>query len=194
MNNVFISAMASLAVFAVGAAPVPAMAESFDASTIACERIAAAYRTKTETDMSFINGILNWMGGYHATEAQGTVVDWAKLSKAFDETIAFCAGHPNVGVMSASERFMGETIEEASETAVDLAIITCEKLLTEKQLIDNAGDTFMWLAGFHTSTNKDTKTLDLDKFVTQMTEIANYCAENPKVGLVTASAKFMGDE
>ena len=144
--------------------------------------------------MSFINGILNWMGGYHATEAQGTVVDWKTLSKAFDQTIAFCAEHPNVGIMSASERFMGEHIEEAGPDAYDLSILKCETALTDQSVVKNIGDTFMWLAGYHTSTNKDSTTLDLDAFVKQTEQIADYCASNPKSGLVTVSEKFMSDE
>jgi hypothetical protein len=191
MSNAFFSAVICIVSFAVAAAP--AKAESIDASTIACEKINTAYTSQTATDMSFINGILNWMGGYHATEAQGTVVDWKKLSKAFDQTTAFCGEHPNVGVMSASARFMGDHIEEPGSDAYDLAILTCESLLTDKSVIKNAGDTLMWLAGYHTSTNKDSTTLDLDKFVSQTVQIADYCAANPKSGLVTASEKFMSE-
>lgn len=192
MNKAFLSVAALTFLSALAAAP--ATAETIDASAISCERLAAAYDSKTKSDISFVNGILNWMGGYHATEAQGTVVDWEKLSKAFDQTVAFCAEHPNVGVMSASERFMGEHIEQAGPSAYDLAILKCETLLTNKAVIKNAGDTLMWLAGYHTSTNKDSTTLDLDKFVEQTGQIADYCAANPESGLVTVSEKFMSDE
>ncbi len=192
MRNAFLSVMAFT--FLSAAAVSPAIAKSIDASTISCEKITAAYKSKTETDMSFINGILNWMGGYHATEAQGTVVDWKTLSKAFDQTIAFCAEHPNVGVMSATERFMGEHIEEAGPDAYDLAILKCETALNDQSVVKNIGDTFMWLAGYHTSTNKDSTTLDLDAFIKQTGQIAEYCASNPKSGLVTVSEKFMSDE
>jgi hypothetical protein len=192
MINAVFSAMICVFLFAVGAAP--ATAETIDASTISCETINTAYKTKTATDMSFINGILNWMGGYHATEAQGTTVDWKTLSKAFDETIAYCAEHPNVGVMSATEKFMGAHIEEAGPDAYDLSILTCESVLSEKSVLKDIGDTFMWLAGYHTSTKKDATALDLDAFIAQTAQIAEFCASNPKSGLVTVSEKFMSEE
>jgi hypothetical protein len=173
---------------------VPAMAESVDVSTIGCDKINAAYRTKTEHDLSFINGILNWLAGYHATEDQGTMVDWSKTSHAFDQTVAYCAEHPKAGVMTASKKFMGDNIEDEGPDTSDLAIVTCEQALTDKNLIKNIGDTFMWLAGYHTSTNKDSKTLDFDKFVEQTGKIVDYCAANPQAGLFTASEKFMSED
>lgn len=185
----FVAAATFLFALALG----PATAETIDASTIACERINVAYAKKSESDMSFINGVLNWMGGYHATEAQGTVVDWTALSKAFDQTVAFCAGHPNVGIMSASGRFMGEHIEEVGTDAYDLAIVKCESALTDQSVVKNIGDTLMWLSGYYTSTNTDSTTLDLDAFVKQSGQIAEYCAANPTSGLVTVSAKFMSE-
>jgi hypothetical protein len=173
---------------------VPASAEAIDASTISCSRIAEAMERKSEKDMSFVNGILNWMGGYHATEAQGTVVDWKKLSNAFNQTIAYCVEHTNVGVMSASDKYMGEHIEEAGPDAFDLAIITCETLVSDKSPLKDVGNTFMWLAGYHTSSQKASTMLDVDKFVEHVSKIADYCAANPKTGLVTASEKFMATD
>lgn len=181
------------AIFASAFLPAVATAAPIDVSTISCERLASAYEAKTESDLSFVNGILNWLGGYNATEAQGTAVDWDKLSGSFNKTVAFCAEHPGVGVMTASEKFMGENIEEAGPDTYDLAIVTCEKALTDKNLSKNIGDTFMWLAGYHASYNNGSTMLDIDKFIKQTSQIANYCAANPKSGLVTASEKFMSE-
>jgi hypothetical protein len=183
-----LSAMLASAVF-----PVAAMADPIDVSTISCERLASAYEAKTADDLSFVNGILNWMGGYHATEAQGTVVDWDKLSGAFDKTVAYCSEHPGVGVLSASEKFMGENIEEAGPESYDIAIVTCEKALTDKHLLKNIGDTFMWLAGYHASYNNGSTMLDIEKFIKQTGQIADYCAANPQAGLFTASEKYMSE-
>ena len=191
MKNVHICLMASMIAWAFS--PAAAIADPIDVSTISCERLASAYESKTDEDLSFVNGILNWMGGYHATEAQGTVVDWDKLSGAFDKTVAFCAEHPGVGVMSASEKFMGENIEEASSESYDLSIVTCEKALTDKHLLKSIGDTFMWLAGYHASYNNGSTMLDINKFIKQTSQIADYCVANPKAGLFTASEKFMSE-
>lgn len=181
------------AMFVWAFAPIAAQADPIDVSTISCERLTTAYASKTADDLSFVNGILNWMGGYHATEDQGTVVDWDKLSDSFNKTVEFCSDHPGVGVLSASEKFMGENIEDASPESVDLAIVTCETVLTNKDVQKNIGDTFMWLAGYHASYNNGSTMLDIDKFIKETSQIAEYCQANPKAGLVTAAEKFMSE-
>jgi hypothetical protein len=191
MKNVQMCLMAAMIMWAFS--PAAAKADPIDVSTISCERLSSAYESKTADDLSFVNGILNWMGGYHATEAQGTVVDWDKLSKAFDQTVSFCADHPGVGVLSASEKFMGENIDEASSDSYDLSIVTCETALTNKDVQKNIGDTFMWLAGYHASYNNGSTMLDINKFIKQTSQIADYCAANPKAGLFTASEKYMSE-
>ena len=178
------------AMFVWALAPVAAVADPIDVSTISCERLTSAYASKTADDLPFVNGILNWMGGYHATEDQGTVVDWDKLSDAFNKTVEFCSDHPGVGALSASEKFMGENIEDASPESVDLAIVTCETVLRNKDVQKNI---FMWLAGYHASYNNSSTMLDIDKFIKETSQIAEYCQANPKAGLVTAAEKFMSE-
>jgi len=181
------------AMCALGLTSAAASAETIDVSTISCERLANAYRAKTDEDISFVNGVLNWLGGYHATEDQGTVVDWDKLSASFNKTVEYCFDHPNVGVMSASEQFMGEEISEATPNSTDLKIVTCETVLTNKDIQKNIGDTFMWLAGYHASYNNGSTMLDVQKFINQTSQIANYCEANPKASLVTAAEKYMSE-
>jgi hypothetical protein len=178
-------------VLACVAGSLGARAEVIDTSTITCEQLTEAGHAKNSEGLSFVNGVLNWMGGYHATADQGTVVNWTKLSHAFDETFKYCADHPAVGVMSASEKFMGDNIEDPEEDGVDLAIITCETVLTDKHILENIGDTFMWLSGYHASYNNGSTMLDLTKFVQQMKSVGEYCSANPATGLITASNKFM---
>lgn len=191
MKRIFLSVLSSLFLLAVF--PFAASADPIDVSTISCEKLASAYEAKSKDDISFVNGILNWMGGYHATVDQGTVVDWDKLSDSFNKTVEFCSEHPGIGVLSASEKFMGENIEDASPESVDLAIVTCESVLTNKDVQKNIGDTFMWLAGYHASYNNGSTMLDIEKFIKQTSDIADYCAANPKTSLVTAAEKFMSE-
>ena len=179
---------AAVALFAATAAP--AAAETVDAATISCETLTKGVEAK---NIAFVNAILNWMGGYHATEKQGTVVEWSKLSKAFEETVTFCGENPNIGVMSASEKFMGEEIEETGPKSFDLAIVTCENALSDKSVLKDLGDTLMWLSGYHTSMSKEKTMLDLDKFVEDTKKIATYCVAHPKNSLVTASEKYMAE-
>jgi hypothetical protein len=122
MKSTFLCILSALFLWTISANS--SIADPIDVSTISCERLASAYEAKTADDLSFVNGILNWMGGYHATEAQGTVVDWDKLSDAFNKTVIFCSDHPGIGVLSASEKFMGEEIEEATPQSYDLALVT----------------------------------------------------------------------
>ncbi|MBY0561950.1 HdeA/HdeB family chaperone [Hyphomicrobium sp.] len=191
MKRIFLSVLSSL--FLLSVFSLAASADPIDVSTISCEKLASAYAAKTKDDISFVNGILNWMGGYHATADQGTVVDWDKLSDSFNKTVEFCSEHPGIGVLSATEKFMGENIEDASPESVDLAIVTCETVLTNKDVQKNIGDTFMWLAGYHASYNNGSTILDIEKFIKQTSDIADYCAANPKMSLVTAAEKFMSE-
>ncbi len=174
----------------LSAAPA-ARAEPIDAAAIGCtvlnNRVSAG-------DEAFTNALLNWMGGYHATEKQGTVVEWSKLSTAFDQTIAFCNENPNVGIMSASEKFMGEAIEDMGPASFDLAIVTCTDVQSKSSVLKDLGDTLMWLAGYHTSMHENDSTMiDLETFVKQAGEIDTYCTANPTVSLVTASEKYMAE-
>lgn len=191
MKSAFLLLLSSLFLWSISV--VSATADQLDVSTISCERLASAYDTKTEKELSFVNGVLNWMGGYHATEEQGTTVDWDKLSLAFDQTIQFCGSHPNVSVMAASEKFMGENISEATPNSFDLSLVTCENAMSKKSVLKNVGDTFMWLAGYHASYDNGSTIFDLDKFIKETSEVADYCTANPKAGLITVTDKFMSD-
>ena len=175
----------------LAATDTPVVAEPIDASAISCEILSARVDAG---DMTFANSILNWMGGYHATAKQGTVVEWSKLSEAFDKTIVYCKENPHVGIMSASETFMGEAIEETGPSSYDLAIVTCEDVQSKNSVLKDLGDTLMWLSGYHTSMHEEgSKMIDLDAFVRQAGQIDTYCTAHPKTSLVTASEKYMGE-
>jgi hypothetical protein len=49
----------------------------------------------------------------------------------------------------------------------------------------------MWLAGYHASYNNGSTMLDVEKFIKETSQIADYCQANPKASLVSASEKFM---
>ena len=51
----------------------------------------------------------------------------------------------------------------------------------------------MWLAGYHASYNNGSTMLDIEKFIKQTSQVAEYCGANPQSGLVTASEKFMSE-
>lgn len=171
-----------------------ASADTIDASTLTCHDLVAKAQSSDKTSVYGATVVLYWMAGYQATAEQGTVVDFDNLSKEFAATTEFCGQNPTVGVMSASEKFMGENAEDQTPKAIDLAILKCEAVnSTKEDETDGLGQILMWLAGYHASVAKST-IIDMDKFGESITKMATYCAENPQMGLFTASEKFMSEE
>lgn len=171
-----------------------ASADTLDASTLTCRELAEKSQSSDKMDAYGASVILYWMAGYQATAEQGTVVDFDNMSKEFTETTEFCSQNPGIGVMTASGKFMGENAEDATPKAIDLAILKCDAVNTTKEdETDGLGQILMWLAGYHASVAKST-VIDMDKFGESVVKIATYCAENPEMGLFTASEKFMSDE
>jgi len=182
------------AVFAALSACVlvsPASAESIDASAFSCKELTDALGSSAENDQYGATVLLYWMHGYLATEEQGTVVDFDQMLKAFEKTTAFCAENPNIGVMTASEKFMGENLAAAGKEAIDLSVIKCEKVVnSDNNDAQGLGQIMMWLAGYHASYEENT-VIDLDKFDTDTKKIGSYCGQNLQVGFYTATEKFM---
>lgn len=134
------------------------------------------------------------MAGYHQTDEQGTVVDFDNMLKEFNQTTAFCKENPGIGVLTATEKMMGENSAKATTKAIDLSIIKCEHVNSTKESeMDGLGQILMWLAGYHTSIGESTM-IDMDKFGKSVEQMTVFCAENPEVGLFTASEKFMGED
>lgn len=174
------------------AAPAGASAGPIDASTVTCKEL-------TESGNSGSDGaygasvILYWMAGYHATDEQGTVVDFDNLIKEMGQTAEFCSQNPAIGVMTASSKYMGANAPAATPKAIDLSILKCEHVNSSKpDDAEGLGQILMWLSGYHKSTG-GTTLIDMDEFSKSAAKIGAYCAKNPDVGLYTASEKFMGE-
>jgi HdeA/HdeB family len=160
----------------------PAAAETIDVSTQSCDEFS---KEKSIT-------MLYWMAGYHATQDQGTVVDNAKLKAAVDQTISYCAEHPALSVLTVSEKFMGAHMGEPGPESIDVATVTCSDFLDDKA--DKYKNTLIWLTGYHASSNEDSTLIEMESFMENMGKIGTYCAKHPKVGLLTASEKFLTEE
>jgi hypothetical protein len=170
-----------------------ASATSMDASTFSCKELTEKNESTDKTAQYGASVILYWMAGYQATQEQGTVVDFDNMLKEFTQTTEFCSKNPGIGVMTASGNFMGENSVKATEKAIDLAILKCEAVnSTKENETDGLGQILMWLAGYHASVAKST-VIDMDKFAESVEKMTAYCAENPEMGLFTASEKFMGE-
>lgn len=171
-----------------------ASAEKVDMKAFSCQELTQSMASTDKDDQYGASVILYWLHGYLRTEAQGTVVDFDNMMKSFEKTTEFCAKNPNIGVMTASQKFMGESEPKAGKGAIDLAIIKCEKVVhTDKDDTQGLGQILMWLHGFHAATDGET-VIDFDKFSSDSKSIGEYCNENQQVGFYTASEKVMSGE
>jgi len=167
---------------------------TIDASTLSCKDLTEKNQSTDKTAQYGASVILYWMAGYQATEEQGTVVDFDNMLKAFNQTTEYCSKNPTIGVMTATDKFMGENAEKDTPKAIDLAILKCEAVnSTKENETDGLGQILMWLAGYHASVAKST-IIDMDAFGASVEKMTTYCAENPQMGLFTASEKFMSEE
>lgn len=186
------SLTAALAAALSVAFALPASAERADASAFTCKEFTEALAS-TDKDTAYGGVVLlSWMAGYHATEDQGTVVDFDTLKKDGDKVIDFCAKSPGIGLMSASAKFMGENATPVTREAVDIATLKCAKLaqMDPNKDAEGAGVVLMWLAGYYAAENDDTM-IDFDALEQHGTEIGETCAASQEMGLVTAAKKSM---
>jgi acid stress chaperone HdeB len=76
----------------------------------------------------------------------------------------------------------------ANAETVDLATVKCSELASMKQ--DDADFMFAWLLGY-AGGQTGTTTIDLETMGSVGTEIGEYCAQNPDVGLLSAATAVM---
>lgn len=166
-----------------------AKADSIDLAQFTCGQFTTAVEGGSKDDGKGLAGILFWMAGYHATDTNGTIVDFAQLQAEFEEIGKHCADQPDEKVLKASGDHLGG--EEPGKDAIDLATITCEKVnKTTDEKAEGLAHILMWMAGYQAGFAGDA-TFDADTFGAQVGEIAEYCAANPQIGLYAASEKFM---
>lgn len=183
--------VAALACFAL-----PARAEKLDMMTVTCAQLNESLEKGSENDKSGMGHILYWVAGYSGPEEQSTVVDFKALAKDFDSILKDCKEQPMVGIMSISEKHMGDKATPRGKEAMDIATVTCKAVIEDDDSDneDGLGLILMWLAGYHAAQNEDT-VFDTEAFVEQSKEIGTYCAENPETSFFTASEQAMvGDD
>jgi hypothetical protein len=189
-----LGAMAALTAGLFAATAASASAEKYDISTFTCRDLAEAMSSGSKDEQYGMSVILYWLAGYNATDEQGTVIYFSSLEKDFANTLEYCAKNPNIGVVTASAKFMGENASPSTGEPVDLSTLKCEKLAkTTKDDQEGLGQILMWLAGYHAYTNED-MIFDSAAFTKSATEIGDYCRDNSQVGFFTTAEKFMSAE
>lgn len=194
MSSRSLQIVAGVFVLLMSALPLQARASTLDAMTFTCAQLNDANASDKHADHYGASTLLYWLAGYHATEGQGTIVDFDQLIAAFNKTSEYCKENAAISVFNASAQYLGSNAEEPGGEAVDLALITCQKAIsTPKEQRDGLGQILMWLSGYHAGYAEDT-VIDFDAFEGSAKEIGAYCAANPHIGLYAASDKFMGAE
>jgi hypothetical protein len=189
-----IGLLAAMTGFVTLTTTAPAAGDTFDISTVTCQDLINISDGGNETDQYGMGAILYWIAGYSGTNEQATVIDFDSLKTDFDKIVAACKEQPKVGVLTVSERFLGENATEQGEGAIDLATITCEAVQkSDKKDEEGLGLILMWIAGYHAGTSSE-RVFDSEAFLKSTKEIGEYCTDNPNVGLMTAADKYMGTE
>jgi len=172
----------------------PARAEKLDVSTVTCQQLTDALDHGSKDDQFGMGVILYWIAGYSGTDEQATIIDFDGMKTDFEKIVAQCREQPKVGVLAVSAKFLGENATPQGKDAMDIATITCEKVLdTDKKDEEGLSLILMWLAGYHASVNND-MVFDSEVFEESMKNIGQYCSENTGVGFFTAAQKYMTAE
>jgi acid stress chaperone HdeB len=83
--------------------------------------------------------------------------------------------------------FVAASIFTASAEKIDLSTMTCAKFQASSK--DEIGIILTWLDAYYREEN-DPPVLDTDRFVENAKKLGKYCAENPTLGLITATDKL----
>jgi hypothetical protein len=92
--------------------------------------------------------------------------------------------------MTASERYTGDNAPKPSKSAVDVSTIKCSALKDGAD--DKLSVAIIWLNGWQASVDDDSA-LDFEEFACELTKFAEFCAENPSKGFVTAAKEVFGN-
>jgi acid stress chaperone HdeB len=79
----------------------------------------------------------------------------------------------------------------ASAKTIDLSTISCKDFIAGDK--DDIGYTLAWLDAYYKD-EEAPPVIDTDKFVENAKKLGAYCAENPNIGLITATDKLFGKE
>ena len=79
----------------------PAAAETIDLATVKCSELAAM----NENDASFL---FTWLLGYAGGQAGSTTMDLSAMESLGTKIGEYCAGNPDVGILSAATAVMAE--------------------------------------------------------------------------------------
>lgn len=113
-KNPSISVMNASAKF-MGENAGEATPKAIDLSIIKCEQVNAS----KPGDAEGLGQILMWLSGYHKSTGETTIVDMDEFSKSVDKMADYCKKNPQVGLYTASEKFMSEESDGTDDSSAD---------------------------------------------------------------------------
>jgi acid stress chaperone HdeB len=109
-KNPGISVMTASSQF-MGEHSVKATEKAIDLAIIKCEAI----NTTKDDETDGLGQILMWLAGYHTSVGESTMIDMDKFGKDVEKMAVYCTEHPEVGLFTTSEKFMGEPADDAKD-------------------------------------------------------------------------------
>ncbi|MEA2907363.1 MAG: acid stress chaperone HdeB [Alphaproteobacteria bacterium] len=76
----------------------------------------------------------------------------------------------------------------AGAQVLDLSSVKCKEFAESNK--ETSALIYMWLEGYHTE-EEDPAVIDFDKIKVTSEKLRQYCAQNPRVGLLSAAEKVM---
>lgn len=101
MRNLMLAAAVTLALVLPAAVDQARAGNEVDVATITCKELLASKKDDIGT-------ILIWLHGYYGGKAEDTTFDPDAFGQGAEQMGAYCAEHPDVGVMSAAKAVFGE--------------------------------------------------------------------------------------
>ena len=102
-KNLNISVMTASEQF-MGENSVKATEKAIDLAILKCEAVNS---TKAD-EVDGLGQILMWLAGYHTSVGESTMIDMEKFGKSTEELTVYCVDNPQIGLFTASEKFMSE--------------------------------------------------------------------------------------
>ncbi len=78
--------------------------KAIDLAILKCEAVNSTKENETDG----LGQILMWLAGYHASVAKSTVIDMEKFGASVEKITTYCVEHPEMGLFTTSEKFMGD--------------------------------------------------------------------------------------
>lgn len=89
--------------------------KAIDLSIIKCEQV----NSSKPDDAEGLGQILMWLSGYHKSTGETTIIDMDEFAKSVDKMAEYCKKNPQIGLYTASEKFMSDESDGTDDSSDD---------------------------------------------------------------------------